>query len=148
MNIKQKIIRISTFLLFSVMCLIAYARPNQESDTINYRGKRALKDSGSFNVVAVSCNRLDSSTVQVDIFFNQQIDPNSASEAVFYIDAIQEKPLGRAEFAKDGRRVRVKLSVSKKDFTFEVRGIKSYNGKTVENCNVSVKDSGEFRTGN
>lgn len=114
--------------LFFAFCTAIFA----ENDSVNFRGKREPKETGEFCLLEVKSSRLDSDFVQVELFFNQTVDPQSVSSATYFINQKKIKPAANAEFSRDGKKVRLKFNITDSSINFEVQGIKSYNGKELK----------------
>lgn len=145
---KRNLILVTLCFVSSIFCLTLTAQPRHqvtESDSMHYRGKREPRESGDFLLLTITNSRIDSSTVQMSLFFNQSFDPNSLDSATYIVNGKRVTPDGKNEYTRDGKTARIKLNIADKNFSFEVRGIKSYNGKDLQAVSASIKDTGEFK---
>lgn len=136
----------SVLFVFSLFTFLVFSQNYVgDSDSVNYRGKREPRETGSFSVLNISTSRIDSNTVRLDILFNQTVDPKSAENAIYFINGIGGATKGKTEFSKDGKKIRIAIEAQDSDFVFEMKGISSYNGKTLSPLREKLRDNGEVR---
>lgn len=113
-------------------------------EILYYRGSRTLSDGSPLLVTQIKSTKADDLAINLEITFNQSINPKSVNHTSIFIDG---KPLPdetRFSFNKKGDTIKLTLSSKKgepiKDsFTLRVQNISSFDGTDMDPADIQVE---------
>jgi hypothetical protein len=119
-----------------------------KQDFTSYRGQRKPLESDDL-YMETFMSEYDGETLTIDISFNQGIDPRSIKDENIAINGKAVTGPVKLSFNKEGTVVRLVIGGTVSiPYSFSIRGIRSYNGKEMEEDgleDVGRKDSFSYQ---
>ena len=121
--------------------------PPQDSEHIfYYRGSRAYSESLPLTIYQINCERIDENMVNLEIRFNQSVNPRSVRRDSLLVDKNNLPEKIRFSFNKKGDRLKAIIPVSTNSFGLTVQNVRAFDGTMIEPVEIIVyiEDFEEF----
>ncbi len=99
---------------------------------MHYRGNRVSPENLPLEINLVKCIRLDENVVELQIIFNQCINPRSFRHNSIIINGSPLPKSVRFTFNRRGDTIKVILFQRQNSFKLKISDVESFDGKTIE----------------
>ncbi|MBR1403021.1 MAG: hypothetical protein IJ558_02470 [Treponema sp.] len=103
----------------------------KSEDFINYRGTRMSFSDEDFLLQQIKTERISDNTVNIEITFNQIINPRSFSYSSIKINGESLSAQTTFAFNKKGDTVRLSIPVTTSLFTLEIKDVQAFDGSAL-----------------
>lgn len=105
-------------------------------EIIYYRGSRVLAGDDNFSLQKIKTERMSSSSVRVEITFNQSVNPRSFTADSILVDGNAIPAKTKFSFNKKGDTMKVSVPVRNGSFNLTIQNITSFDGTVIEPIEV------------
>ncbi len=113
--------------------------PKDPDNMLYYRGNRTAQEDLPLTVNQVKVNRVGVDQVDVEIVFNQSINPRSVKTHRITIDGSELPQNVSIWFNKKGDTVKFMLASEKDSLEFGIKGIRAFNGTVMSPTLITVQ---------
>ncbi len=113
--------------------------PKDPDNMLYYRGNRTAQEDLPLTVNQVKISRVGPSVVDVEIAFNQSINPRSVKPSRITIDGNEVPQNVRFCFNKKGDTVKFMLTSEKDSLELGIKGIRAFNGTVMKAALIDVQ---------
>ncbi len=113
--------------------------PKDPDNMLYYRGNRTAQEDLPLTVNQVKVSRVGAAQVDVEIVFNQSINPRSVKHYRITIDGNEVPQNVSFWFNKKGDTVKFMLASEKDSLEFGIKGIRAFNGTVMSPTLITVQ---------
>ena len=112
---------------------------HDSSEIINYRGTRTLLTNGDFSLQSVKSEPVSDSKSNLEITFNQSVNPRTFTENSILIDGAAISPK-KFTFNKKGDTIKIEVPSENKAFNLTIQNVESFDGTKIEPIQIEIKN--------
>ncbi len=113
--------------------------PKDPDNMLYYRGNRTAQEDLPLTVNQVKVSRVGAAQVDVEIVFNQSINPRSVKTHRITIDGSELPQNVSIWFNKKGDTVKFMLALEKDSLELGIKGIRAFNGTVMSPTLITVQ---------
>lgn len=113
--------------------------PKDPDNMLYYRGNRTAQEDLPLTLNQVKVSRAGAAQVDVEIVFNQSINPRSVKHSRITIDGNEVPQNVSFWFNKKGDTVKFMLASEKDSLEFGIKGIRAFNGTVMSPTLITVQ---------
>ncbi len=106
--------------------------PVSDQEIFYYRGSRVVAAEENFTVQSIKSEKTSGKEINVEITFNQDVNPLTFNENSILIDGQALPAATKFAFNKKGDTMRVSVPLQKDNFSLKIQNIESYDGTIIE----------------
>ncbi len=113
--------------------------PHPPKDSVmNYRGTRMLAENEIFAVKKARCCKLNETCAEIEVSFNQSINPRSIKPCCIMIDNLELPDETKFSFNKKGDTIRFTVPLDWTIKKLNVKGLRSYTGTLIMPAEIVI----------
>ena len=113
--------------------------PKNPDNMLYYRGSRTTQEEQPLIVNQIKAERIGPATVDIEIAFNQSINPRTIKPHFITVDGLEIPKAVRFWFNKKGDTVKFTLPSEKESFKIEIKCIRAFDGTLMNPAVISVE---------
>jgi hypothetical protein len=132
----------SSILVFAISFFFVFLASSQDAlpapkQSMGYHGMRISNENVEFALVSAEMTRIGDGKVQIDFMFNQGVDPRSVNGKSVKLDG-KVLPMEDTKFlfSKDGKTMRLSMSVTEGNFSVTLENIVSFSGVSLKKVEI------------
>ena len=116
--------------------------PSRENtpEILYYRGSRILYENDAFLLQDVKTKRVNSDEMNLELTFNQSINPLSFSTDSILLDGESIPAKTKFAFNKKGDTIRIAVPARSENFNLTITALKSFDGTPLEPVSIEIKE--------
>ena len=113
--------------------------PKDPDNMLYYRGSRTTQEEQPLIVNQIKAERMGPAIVDIEIAFNQSINPRTVKHHFITVDGIELPKAVRFWFNKKGDTIKFILTSEKDSFEMGIKCIRAFNGTLMNPAVISVE---------
>lgn len=113
--------------------------PKDSENTMKYRGSRTYAENLPLKIKQVKCEKAESDSVILEIYFNQSINPRTVKNQNIYLNDEQLSSDIKIVFNKKGDTIKLQIPMNKDAFTIKLTKVRSYDGTLITAADSQVE---------
>ena len=113
--------------------------PKNPDSMMYYRGTRTVQQTIPLNISQVKASRSTEESLDLEIIFNQSINPRSVKNTCITINGEELPENTKFAFNKKGDTIKVSVTVQNNSFELGLQKIRAFDGRLITPIKISVE---------